>query len=151
MSGTSLRTIYRHYEDIESLYRELATQIDADILPVIMKPYRSADWREQLREAISRRAEIYERVLPLKAAADLRRYRSAYLMDIFKRSIVLERTQLEAILPAHITGRETLLRALEPTTSFSMWKRMRYDQGLNAQEARETVRHIANILIDEIE
>jgi AcrR family transcriptional regulator len=146
-AGASLRTLYRHYEDIEALYRELAAQIDADILPVLMKPYTSTDWREQLLSAVERKAGIYERILPLKAAGDLRRYRSAYLMDIFKRSIVMERTQIEAILPEDLAEREALLYALEPVTSFSMWKRMRYDQGLSSDDAAATVRHIVTALI----
>lgn len=146
-SGISLRSIYRHYEDIESLYRELAAQIDADILPVLMRPYKSTDWREQLLEAVVRRSLIFERVLPLKAAADLRRYRSAYLMDIFKRSIMMERMQLEAVVPAELADRDRLIQSLEPVTSFSSWKRMRYDQGSNAKEAEATMRHVVKALI----
>lgn len=146
-AGASLRTIYRHYEDIEALYRELAAQIDADILPVLMKPYASTDWREQLLEALERRAAIYERILPLKAAGDLRRYRSPYLMDIFKRSIIMERPQIVAILPEEMTERDALLHALEPVASFSMWKRMRYDQEFSSGEATATVRNIVTALI----
>lgn len=146
-AGAGLRTIYRHYDDIEALYRELAAQIDADILPVLMKPYHSSDWREQLLEVVHRRVEIYERILPLKAAGDLRRYRSAYLMDIFKRSIIMERTQIEAVLPPELEKRETLLRALEPVLSFALWKRMRYDQELSAEVAAETNRNIVTALI----
>lgn len=146
-AGASLRTIYRHYDDIEALYRELAAQIDADILPVLMKPYQSSDWREQLLEVVARRVEIYERILPLKAAGDLRRYRSAYLMDIFKRSIVMERTQIEAVLPPDLETRVALLRALEPVLSFALWKRMRYDQGLSVEAAAETNHNIVAALI----
>ncbi len=146
----SLRTIYRHYEDVEALYRELAAKLEEeDILPVLMKPYASTDWRQQVGEAVERKARIYERVMPLKAAADLRRYRSAYLMDIFKRSILMERTQIEAILPQDLINRERLLHALEPVASFSMWKRMRYDQGLSSEEAAATVKHIAAALIQD--
>jgi AcrR family transcriptional regulator len=146
-SGISLRTIYRHYEDIESLYRELAAQIDATILPVLLRPYKSVVWQEQLQEAVERRYAIFEHILPLKAAADLRRYRSSYLMDVFKRSITLERTQLEAVIPENVENRVALVRALEPVISFSAWKRMRIDQGLSFEEARDTMLHILNALV----
>ncbi len=146
-SGISLRTIYRHYEDIESLYRELAAQIDATVMPMLMRPYTSARWQEQVQEAVERRYTIFEHVLPLKAAADLRRYRSSYLMDVFRRSIALERAQLEAVIPAHAENRAALVRALEPVISFSAWKRMRIDQGLSFEEARDTMVHIVKALV----
>ncbi len=147
-AGVSLRTVFRHFEDIESLYREMAERMEAELMPIVLAPFEARDWRGRLSELLSRRAEIYERVLPLRVAASLRRFQSPFLMDDYRRFLRLERTGLESILPAAITGDRTLFSALEMVTGFQAWRRMRQDQGLSPAEAEAVTRAIVERLLD---
>lgn len=148
-AGLSLRTVFRHIEDMESLFSDLAEQIYSDIIPVLMRPYSSTDWREQLKEALERRIEIHEKVMPFKLAADLRRYRSPTLMASYKRSIELERAQLQGLLPRNIQSDEVTFSALQLAMSFQCWRRLRNDQSLSEQTARDVVAKMVAQLIAE--
>jgi AcrR family transcriptional regulator len=134
-AGVGLRTVFRHFEDMDTLHREMVAHIEAQVLPKIMAPFVSRDWRGRLDELVPRRASVYEEILPYRVAGNLRRFSSAYLMDIYRRNTLLERTALQAILPAAIHEDARLFAALEMVTGFQAWRRLRQDQGLGPDEA----------------
>ena len=45
-ANVGLRTVFRHFEDMDSLYQEVADHIDSEIMPLIQAPFTSSDWRE---------------------------------------------------------------------------------------------------------
>ncbi|NSX55222.1 TetR/AcrR family transcriptional regulator [Parasulfitobacter algicola] len=147
-SGLSLRTVFRHIEDMESLYRDLAEQIEADVMPILLRPYESHDWKDQLNEAITKRAEVYERILPIKVSADVRRFRSEFLMENYRRGVNFERAQIKAVLPAQFEADPDLLEALDLATSFENWRRMRYDQNLTPDMAERVMRRMVQKLVE---
>ena len=147
-AGVSLRTVFRHFDDMESLYREMAERMEAELMPIVLAPFAAPDWRGRLSELVSRRADIYERVLPLRVAASVRRFQSPFLMDDYQRFLRLERTGLESILPDAVTADRTLFSALEMVTGFQAWRRMRQDQGLSPAEAEAVTRAIVERLIE---
>jgi AcrR family transcriptional regulator len=147
-AGVSLRTVFRHFEDMESLYRVMAERMEAELMPIVLAPFEAQDWRGRLSELVSRRADIYERVLPLRVAASLRRFQSSFLMDDYRRFLRLERTGLRSILPAVIVADRTLFSALEMVTGFQAWRRMRQDQGLSPAETEAVTRAIVERLVD---
>lgn len=147
-AGVSLRTVFRHFEDMESLYREMAERMEAELMPIVLAPFEAPDWRGRLSELVSRRAHIYERVLPLRVAASVRRFQSPFLMDDYRRFLRLERTGLTSILPAAIRADRTLFSALEMVTGFQAWRRMRQDQGLSPVETEAVTRAIVERLLE---
>ncbi len=147
-AGVSLRTVFRHFEDMESLYRVMAERMEAELMPIVLAPFEAPDWRGRLSELLSRRADIYERVLPLRVAASVRRFQSPFLMDDYRRFLRLERTGLASILPAAIRADRTLFSALEMVTGFQAWRRMRQDQGLSPAETEAVTRAIVERLLD---
>jgi AcrR family transcriptional regulator len=139
-AGVSLRTVFRHFEDMDSLYREMTPFIEAEILPILAKPYEASGWQDRLFELLDRRADIYERIMPIRVSASIRRFRSPYLMEDHERFLKLERTGLEAILPDFILADRTLFPVLEMVTSFQAWRRLRQEQGLSEKEAAASLR-----------
>ncbi|WP_208354481.1 TetR/AcrR family transcriptional regulator [Pseudaestuariivita rosea] len=146
-SGLSLRTVFRHIEDMESLYRDLTEQIEAEVMPILLRPYVSTDWKDQLEEAVAKRAEIYEKILPVKMSADLRRFRSEVLMENYRRSAAIERAQIKAVLPADLSGDGELLEAIDLALSFESWRRMRYDQNLSPEMAQKIMLRLVRSLV----
>lgn len=139
-AGVGLRTVFRHFEDMDSLYREMSVRIEAEVLPLVQRPYAAADWRGRLDEHITRRADIYERVLPVRVAGDIRRFQSSYLMESHRRVIALERNELTSMLPKSVAGDSVLLAALDLAVGFETWRRLRQDMALKPAAAEAVVR-----------
>ncbi len=138
-AGVGLRTVFRHFEEMEILYREMADVIAAKVMPLAKRPYTKASWRERLNEMIERRIEIHEEIMPLKIAGSVLRFRSKFLMDDYRAHLKMERAGLETVLPESLRKDQTLFRAIEMITSFQAWRRLRQDQELSVADARRVM------------
>lgn len=147
IAGVSLRTVFRHFEDMESLNREMAAEIEEEIIPIVLRPLEAQTWRARLEELVARRIEIYERIMPIRVAASIRRFQSDFLMDDYNRFLIVERESLKAILPAEIADDHTVFSGLEVTVSFQVWRRLRQDQDLDPSAARDVVHRMIHGLL----
>lgn len=146
-AGVGLRTVFRHFEEMEVLYREMDEAIMEKIMPIALRPYTGTSWRERLDELIERRIAIHEEIMPLKIAGSVLRFRSRFLMENYRAHLRMEREGLEAILPQAVRKDQTVFRAVEMVTSFQAWRRLRQDQELSVAEAkRVTLRLIDGVL-----
>ena len=69
-ADVGLRTVFRHFQDMDSLYREMSVVIEGELRAVVGTPFRSPDWRERVVELIDRRAWAFEKIGPfLRASA----------------------------------------------------------------------------------
>jgi AcrR family transcriptional regulator len=141
------RTVFRLFEDMDSLFGEMAEQIQAEIMPIVLAPYTATDWKERLGEMVRRRADVYERIFPVRVSANLRRFQSRFLMDEYRRNLILERESLKAVLPADRASDKQLVASLDVVTGFQAWRRLRQDQGLSAQEAEAVMQFMVDRLI----
>lgn len=139
-AGVGLRTVFRHFEELDSLYREMSAIVEAEVQPLRSRPVGGRTWRHRLDELLDRRVAIYERIMPAKVAGELRRFASPYLMEDFHRFLRVEHDGLVAVLPRRIATQKTLLAALELTTGFHAWRRLRQDQRLPPARAREVLK-----------
>lgn len=147
-AGVSARTVFRHFEEMDSLYSEMTERMEAEIMPIVQQPFTAEDWRGQLGELLDRRAMIYERIMPLKIAASIRRFGSDYLMINYQRFLHLERVGLENVLPDDRRRNAVLLSAIEMCAGFQTWRRLRQDQSLTTDQARDVVRLTISKLLD---
>ena len=92
------RTVFRLFEDMDSLFGEMAEQIQAEIMPIVLAPYTATDWKDRLGEMVRRRADVYERIFPVRVSANLRRFQSRFLMDEYRRNLILERLSRHSTL-----------------------------------------------------
>ncbi len=146
-SGVSIRTVFRQFEEVDEIYRQIIARLEEELMPTLLAPYQSRGWKRQLAELIGRRAEIYEYVMPFKVSSAVRRFKSIPLMDDHARFVTLERAGLKAVLPTAISGNRTLLAALDNAASFESWRRLRQDLKLDQKAARETMLFSVNALI----
>ncbi|MFU8815537.1 MAG: TetR/AcrR family transcriptional regulator [Pseudomonadales bacterium] len=138
-AGVALRTVFRHFEDMDSLYREMSARVESQIMPQFLKPYEARAWRPRLRELVARRAALNEQIFPFRLAGDLRRFQSTFLMEDYRRSLALERLALGAVLPRQLSADPILFAALDMATGFQGWLRLRQDQGLSPAEAEAVI------------
>ena len=146
-AGVGLRTVFRHFDDMDSLYREISRIVAERIWPAIAAPYDSADWRINIRDLTRRRARVFETMLPFRLAANVKRFQSPYLMGQYAQVVTMERDLVLRLLPADVTADRYRVEALIATLSFQNWRAIRQDQGLSVEDAGAVVAHMIEALI----
>lgn len=148
-AGVGLRTVFRHFDNMESLYRQIDAAITAEVLPIVEVPIASGPWRMQIKDMIGRRIRVFERIMPFKTAADVHRHISPFLdaqMTMFARA---ERGMLTAILPDDVRKDAELVEGLDLLLSFETWRRLRRDQKLSLTKARRALDRLVTALVGE--
>jgi len=131
-----LRTVFRHFADMESLYREMSAAIEAELTTMIEKPFEGATWQERVVELVGRRAAVYERIAPFKGASEAHRRQSAFLQADHDRMVEAARRILRNQLPPAVARDIGTFETLDLLLSFEAWNRLRTDQGLSERRAR---------------
>jgi AcrR family transcriptional regulator len=134
-----LRTVFRHFEDMDSLYGEMSRSLTAEILPGFLAPFEATDWHGRFLELIGRRIDIYERIFQIRVSANVRRFQSRFLMDEYRRNLLIERSSLQAVLPDEIRNDKIRFAAIEAAAGFQSWRRLRTDQDLSKEDAAAAV------------
>jgi len=150
-AGVGLRTVFRHFEDMDGIHIEMTQQVHAVIEPKLAAPLTSDGWKNQVLEMAERRADIYETVFPVKVSLSLRRFQSAFLQARYQSDLKLMRSSLKSILPAQVAADKQLFAALELTLGFSTWRRLRQDQNLSAKTATAVLMTMLNSLIESVD
>jgi AcrR family transcriptional regulator len=146
-AGVGLRTVFRHFDDMDSLYREMAQAMRRELEPLVSAPLASTDWKGRLIEIVDRRARLFERAMPFKNAADVHRHRSVFLRKDYESMRRAERSALEAALPPELAQHPEFFEALDQALSFSTWQHLRRDQKLAPAQARQTIGYVVRALI----
>jgi len=147
-AGVGLRSVFRHFNDMESLYREMTDVIEAELRAMSARPFKSETWQERVLELVERRSAGFEQMMPVRLASDARRHTSAVLQDDHERFTLGLREILKRVLPRGTVDRPTF-EALELLLSYEAWSRLRREQGLSIAEARKTLRLAVKALIGE--
>ena len=142
----ALRTVFRHFDDMESLYREIDTEVMQLIIPLINTPFKSAGWRERLNESIARRAQLFETILPFRIATEALRHQSAFLQEKQQHIMQMQHATLLKILPKEALDDAPTLAALHLLLSINAWQQLRLDQGLDQATAEQAMRTAAKAL-----
>jgi len=135
----ALRTVFRHFDDMESLYREINSEILQLIIPLLSTPFTASGWRGRLNEAIDRRAQLYEKILPFYTATTALRHQSPYLQANQQSMMDMQKTSLLRILPQQIVNDATTLTALNLLLSVTAWQQLRLEQGLDQNSAKQAI------------
>ena len=147
-ADVGLRTVFRHFQDMESLYREMGAVIEAEMMRMVATPFQAQDWRGRVLELIERRAWVFEKVGPFLRASMLVRDRSQYLAANNARLGAVSREILKAQLSPELARDHLKFEALDLLLSFETWFRLRRTQGLSPKRARETLDAAVRALID---
>ena len=149
-AGVGLRTVFRHFKDMDSLYREMGAAIEAELQTVIAQPFEAQDWRGRVRELISRRSVAYERITPFRRAAEGQRLRKGgALAADYARFVAMARDILRRVLPEEAAADQPLFEALDLLLSFDAWDRLRRDQNLPPEAAVAALDRAVSRLIGE--
>ena len=146
-ADVGVRTVFRHFEDMENLYREITPQIEQLVMPVVRAPLVGGDWKDRLRESVRIRGALYERIAAYQLASQALRHQSAYLHEQLMAGAALHRRVLAHNLPPALRSDPIALEGLDLATSIDTWIRLRREQGLSADRALAVVQHLVAGLI----
>ncbi|MEO1656666.1 MAG: TetR/AcrR family transcriptional regulator [Pseudomonadota bacterium] len=145
-----LRTVFNHFDDMDSLYREMDAQLhQKTLLPIMLRPFEATEWQDQIMEAAARRAEVYEAGFPAAKFARSMQAQSVALNESVERGRALERSAVEAIVPKDLKGREMLVAAIDAAFGFENWARLRDGSDLSAEEALKVLQYTTRALLDQ--
>ena len=137
-AGVGLRSVFRHFKDMDSLFAEMAARVAMQYQPALA-PFVARDWRGQLGEAMERRVGIFEALLPYKRAADVQRHKSPTIEAAHAMTQKLLRARLPGLLPPSLAGDVAALETLDFLLSIESWQRLRIEQRLSVAVSRGIV------------
>lgn len=146
-AGVGLRSLFRHFEDKDAIYREVDAILVKAYRPIIEAPYASDDWRERLMELIERRCEVSEAVAPYRISTTAARRRSQFLKENFQQLYDTEKARLNSILPSQLHTDKPLGRSILVAMSFDSWRMLREDEHLSASETVEAVKQMVGDVV----
>lgn len=134
-AGVSPRTVFRCFQDMEALYRELTAALRAEFLPRAVLDLNTPDRRERLDRLLANRVAMFTDMEPFRFASRGYRHRYASLQDDDDFLIRMERERLQIVLNPDRRIDPDLFEALDATTSFDFWCRLRIGQRLDRDAA----------------
>jgi AcrR family transcriptional regulator len=143
-AGVSLRTVWQHFNDLESLLIE-AGERDYEIALRYVTPIDTdVSLPDRLRQLVNQRGRMYEALAPVWRAARLQEPFSPAIRRNRDRLLDASRDQLERVVGTELAAlpddaRQSVWAALQVATTWSTWESLRGELGLNVQDAEQAV------------
>lgn len=138
-AGVGLRTVFRHFDDMETLYHEANAELENIITSILKLQYTSNHWQDRVLEGIVMRAQLFEAITPFVLAGKVHRHESRVIDASIRDSVALERAVLAHLLPPAACLENARFEALLMVLSPEAWMRLRREQGQSVQDAITTL------------
>lgn len=142
-ANVSLRTVFRHFEEMDNLYQEIAAAVFERIWPYVEVPLPPGDWPTKLDGIIQRRVEVFEQIRAFKTAIDVHRHRSGAVLAQYHRIADISRQLLDRSVPEAIRADRSTMEILSLLLSIEAWQRLIEQQGLSPTDAGALLRRAA--------
>lgn len=143
-AGVSLRTVWQHFNDLETLLVE-AGQRDYEIALCYEIPIdTTAPLPTRLRQLVRQRGRMYEDLAPVWRAARLQEPFSPQIRRNRDRLLEAARDQLDRVVGAELTAlpdgsRRSVFAALQVATTWATWESLRGELDFTVEEAEQAV------------
>jgi AcrR family transcriptional regulator len=139
-AGVGTRTVFRHYDDMESLFGEMQSRLEREVRPLLAGPPIEGPVEERVRQLVARRARIFERITPFRRSANVQPVRSRLFQDGTAELDREMRQQLRDVLTGELRASDDdPTEALDMIASFEAWDRLRSSQRLGRERAQRVV------------
>jgi AcrR family transcriptional regulator len=146
-AGVGIRSVFRHFDDMDTLYAAMDARLRADALPLLREAPAQGTLAERARALVRRRAQLFERIAPYKRSANVQRWRSDFLQARHARLVRELRADLLRALPELSDAPAEVTDVLDVVTSFEGWERLRTDQRLSRERAEAALVHAVIALV----
>jgi AcrR family transcriptional regulator len=151
-AGLSLRTVFQHFDDLESLYASAADHQAAHLARRFPALATAGPTEARVAALVERRAEIYEEIAPVRRASTVVAPSSPVLTARLADTAAWYRREMERVLAPELTGldrrnRADAVAALDVTLSWEAWDQLRRVQGLSVAAARRVTGRLVERLL----
>jgi AcrR family transcriptional regulator len=138
-AGVSLRSVFQHFDDMESLYAECVRRQHDKIAPMLVAIDSSLPRDDRVEALVAQRGRIYERIAPIRRAGVIAAADSPVLRKGLTTTAARFRQQLADVFASEIGGDDELLAALDVVASFDAWEQLRTSQQCSPAMARRVM------------
>ncbi len=151
-AGVSLRTVFEHFEDLESLFAAAAERQIERVRRLVGAAADSGPREARLRGFVARRARLLERISPVRRAALLHAPFSPEIQRRLRWVAGLLREEVERAFAPELrlrrgVARRELLDALDVAADWSSWEALRAGRGLPPVRARAVIERLLRALL----
>ena len=151
-AGVSLRSVFQHFRDVESLFAAMADRQRERLAPLMDSVPGAGPLEKRLAAFVAARTRLLESIAPVRRAALLT---EPFSRELGKRLGAFRRQKAEEVRRVFATelarrppvARRRLLAALVAVSSWSTWQALRDHQGLSPAQARRVVHHMLGTLL----
>ena len=147
-AGVGIRSFFRHYADMETLFRAIDEQSRESVEAVYVGGDRDGTTAERLQHAMERHAEGYEKHRKMILSTTAQSWRYEFLRKNYARYQRGLRKDLDDWLPELKQLSRSHREAVDAIASFEMWHRLREHQGLSKKAATELIIELIGNLLD---
>ena len=147
-AGVGIRTVFRHFDDMESLHAELNQRIGDEVRPLLdPRPFEGTT-AERLAEVVALRSRIFERITAARRSGRTVWPPSPEIASALREFNERLRGQLfEAFGPELKSAAPNAVEALDALLSFESWDRLRSVQRLGRTRAAHILETSAAALL----
>jgi AcrR family transcriptional regulator len=142
-AGVGIRTFFRHFEDMNTLFKAVDDSIRRHYETLILAGDRNGSLEERIDHAVDRHAAVYEQIANVILSTAAQRWRYDVLRKNYARSQRGLRKDLDNWLPELKDLPQSTREAVDAIASFEMWNRLREHQG---QSKRSTISIVSSLL-----
>jgi len=149
-AGVGIRSVFRHFSEMESLYAALDARLEADVTRLLQgfEPAGTLDHRVQ--SLVRQRTSLFERIAAYKRSGNLVRWRSRFLQERHARMQRALRADVLAWLPELARAPVEVVHGVDLVLSFEAWDRMRGDRGLAPGAAASVTERAIRALLRDV-
>jgi AcrR family transcriptional regulator len=146
-AGVGIRSFFRHFEDMETLFEAADNQIRDYYEALFLGGDRDGTLGERIDHAVERHADAYESVSNIVLGTHAQLWRYEILRKNYARNQRGLRKDLDDWLPELKSVPREIREAIDAITSFEMWHRLRYHQGLSKKRSINIIKGMLSSLI----
>ena len=151
-SGVSLRSIFRIFDDVETLNAAAAARQLSRIRHLFVDVVPTGTLPERVAQVVDINARLYESVAPIRRAALRAAPESPALQEQLARARGWVRSEVERVFaPELATAHRDVTPAVELVLSFEAWDQLRSGQGVSLPRATATVVRTVTALLSNAE
>ena len=143
-AGTSVRSVYVHFDDLEDLFVVAANRQLARVRPLLSPVVEEGPLRRRAEAVVRRRAQLYEEFGAVRRATELQAPFSPTLQRLVVRAHSRARAELEQVFTPELRAcspdvAARVLGAADAVTTGAAWDVLRVYHGMDSEQATTTM------------
>jgi AcrR family transcriptional regulator len=148
-AGVSTRSLYQHFEDLETVYAEVAARQADAINPYLSPIDPLIPLAERVDRLVAARDEMYSIIAPVRHAVNV--HHTARTSPVVRNNLNrLHRAmcqQIVATFPREVSDDERMLAQIDVCLSFESWHQFTSQHGLTRAAARGHLAGLVNLVV----